>query len=158
MSLDDVVAFVRRTRGARGRPSSGWGSLTPTELEVVKLAAEGGTNPEIGARLFMSRGTVKTHLAHVYAKLGIANRTELATLAATHLAEDVRQSQSMPKTPGPKSSATACTPSPPSSLSWRRVPEPVAPLRVYCQHRSGAVPGANRTSSRYSRTGRRNSR
>ncbi|WIY06795.1 LuxR C-terminal-related transcriptional regulator [Amycolatopsis mongoliensis] len=84
MSLDDVVAFVRRTRGARGRPSSGWGSLTPTELEVVKLAAEGCTNPEIGARLFMSRGTVKTHLAHVYAKLGIANRTELATVAAAH--------------------------------------------------------------------------
>jgi DNA-binding CsgD family transcriptional regulator len=85
MRLDDVVAFVRRTRGARGRPSSGWGSLTPTELEVVKLAAEGCTNPEIGTRLFMSRGTVKTHLAHVYAKLGIANRTELATLAAAHL-------------------------------------------------------------------------
>jgi predicted ATPase/DNA-binding CsgD family transcriptional regulator len=85
MSLDDVVAFVRRTRGARGRPSSGWGSLTPTELEVVKLAAEGCTNPEIGTRLFMSRGTVKTHLAHVYAKLGIANRTELATAAAAHL-------------------------------------------------------------------------
>lgn len=85
MALDDVVAFVRRTRGSRGRPSSGWGSLTPTELEVVKLAAEGCTNPEIGARLFMSRGTVKTHLAHVYAKLGIANRTELATLAAARL-------------------------------------------------------------------------
>ncbi|MEV6621254.1 LuxR C-terminal-related transcriptional regulator [Amycolatopsis sp. NPDC051106] len=85
MSLDDVVAFVRRTRGARGRPSSGWGSLTPTELEVVKLAAEGCTNPEIGTRLFMSRGTVKTHLAHVYAKLGLANRTELATAAAAHL-------------------------------------------------------------------------
>ncbi|WP_329056391.1 LuxR C-terminal-related transcriptional regulator [Amycolatopsis sp. NBC_01488] len=85
MSLDDVLAFVRRTRGARGRPSSGWGSLTPTELAVVKLAAEGCTNPEIGARLFMSRGTVKTHLAHVYAKLGIANRTELATVAAPHL-------------------------------------------------------------------------
>ncbi|SFW71713.1 helix-turn-helix transcriptional regulator [Amycolatopsis australiensis] len=84
MSLDDVVAFVRRTRGARGRPSSGWGSLTPTELAVVKLAAGGCTNPEIGARLFMSRGTVKTHLAHVYAKLGIANRTELATIAAAH--------------------------------------------------------------------------
>ncbi len=84
MGLDDVVAFVRRTRGTRGRPSSGWASLTPTELEVVKLAAAGCTNPEIGTRLFMSRGTVKTHLAHVYAKLGIANRTELATLAAAH--------------------------------------------------------------------------
>ncbi len=85
MTFDDVVAFVRRARGSRGRPSSGWGSLTPTELEVVKLAAEGCTNPEIGTRLFMSRGTVKTHLAHVYAKLGIANRTELATLAAARL-------------------------------------------------------------------------
>jgi predicted ATPase/DNA-binding CsgD family transcriptional regulator len=85
MSLGDVVAFVRRTRGSRGRPANGWASLTPTELAVVKLAAEGCTNPEIGTRLFMSRGTVKTHLAHVYAKLGIANRTELATLAAAHL-------------------------------------------------------------------------
>ncbi len=85
MGLDDVVAFVRRTRGSRGRPSSGWDSLTPTELEVVKLAAGGCTNPEIGTRLFMSRGTVKTHLAHVYAKLGIANRTELATVAAGRL-------------------------------------------------------------------------
>jgi len=85
MGLDDVVAFVRRARGTRGRPSSGWDSLTPTELEVVKLAAAGCTNPEIGTRLFMSRGTVKTHLAHVYAKLGIANRTELATLAAPRL-------------------------------------------------------------------------
>ena len=84
-ALDDVVAFVRRTRGQRGRPSAGWGSLTPTELEVVRLAVEGCTNPEIAGRLFMSRGTVKTHLAHVYAKLGVANRTELATAAADHL-------------------------------------------------------------------------
>jgi DNA-binding CsgD family transcriptional regulator len=34
-------------------------------------------------RLFMSRGTVKTHLSHVYTKLGVSNRTELATAAAT---------------------------------------------------------------------------
>jgi predicted ATPase/DNA-binding CsgD family transcriptional regulator len=85
MPLDDAVAFVRRARGARGRPSSGWESLTPTERDVVRLAAEGLNNPEIGARLFMSRGTVKTHLSHVYAKLGIANRTELATQAAARL-------------------------------------------------------------------------
>ena len=38
-------------------------------------------NPEIASRLSMSRGTVKTHLAHVYAKLQVANRTELALLA-----------------------------------------------------------------------------
>ena len=46
----------------------------------MRLAVDGLTNPEIGARLFMSRSTVKTHLSHVYAKLGVANRTELAAL------------------------------------------------------------------------------
>ncbi|WP_327640335.1 LuxR C-terminal-related transcriptional regulator [Kribbella sp. NBC_00482] len=80
LPLDEAVAYARRTRGARGRPSSGWASLTPTEEQVVALAVEGLSNPEIGERLFMSRGTVKTHLAHVYAKLGVANRTELASL------------------------------------------------------------------------------
>lgn len=80
LTLDEAVAYARRTRGARGRPSSGWASLTPTEEQVVALAVEGLSNPEIGERLFMSRGTVKTHLAHVYTKLGVANRTELASL------------------------------------------------------------------------------
>ncbi|MEU4295127.1 LuxR C-terminal-related transcriptional regulator [Kribbella sp. NPDC026596] len=80
LPLDEAVAYARRTRGARGRPSSGWASLTPTEEQVVALAVEGLSNPEIGERLFISRGTVKTHLAHVYAKLGVANRTELASL------------------------------------------------------------------------------
>jgi len=88
LSLDDAVAYARRARGTRNRPSSGWASLTPTELEVVRLVAEGLTNPEIGARLFVSRATVKTHLSHVYAKLGVANRTELATLAAAHLGRE----------------------------------------------------------------------
>jgi DNA-binding NarL/FixJ family response regulator len=86
LSLDDAVVYVRRSRGARGRPSGGWASLTPTELEVVRLAVEGYNNPDIGARLLMSRSTVKTHLSHVYAKLGVANRTELAALAGAHLA------------------------------------------------------------------------
>lgn len=84
LDVDDAVAYARRMRGVRGRPDSGWASLTPTELNVAKLAAEGLTNPQIGTRLFISRSTVKTHLAHVYAKLGVSNRTELATIAARH--------------------------------------------------------------------------
>ena len=87
LSLDDVVAFVRRTRGQRGRPSTGWASLTPTELEVVRLVAQGLNNPDISAKLFMSRATVKTHVSHVFTKLGVTNRTELATIAAPRLAE-----------------------------------------------------------------------
>ncbi|WP_169338025.1 helix-turn-helix transcriptional regulator [Nocardia vinacea] len=81
MSLREAIDFITRARGKRNRPDSGWESLTPTERSVVELAVSGLTNPEIAARLFISRGTVKTHLAHVYAKLGIANRTELARRA-----------------------------------------------------------------------------
>jgi predicted ATPase/DNA-binding CsgD family transcriptional regulator len=87
LSLDDAVNGARRARGTRGRPSSGWASLTPTEHSVVRLVVDGSSNPEIGTRLFMSRSTVKTHLSHVYAKLGVANRTELATFAGPHLAD-----------------------------------------------------------------------
>ena len=83
LSLDDAVAYARRARGTRDRPSTGWASLTPTEVDVVRLVAEGLTNPEIGSRLFISRATVKTHLSHVYAKLDVSNRTELAALAST---------------------------------------------------------------------------
>jgi DNA-binding CsgD family transcriptional regulator len=61
--------------------SAGWSSLTPTELEVVKLVAEGLTNPQIGERLFVSRGTVKTHLANVFSKLGMSTRSEVAAEA-----------------------------------------------------------------------------
>jgi DNA-binding CsgD family transcriptional regulator len=93
LSLDEAVAYARRSRGARRRPATGWSSLTPTELDVVRLVVDGLSNPEIGGRLFMSRGTVKAHLSHVYAKLRVANRTELATLATPHLAsaDDPRQ-------------------------------------------------------------------
>jgi DNA-binding NarL/FixJ family response regulator len=83
LSLDEAVAYVCRARGVRDRPSTGWASLTPTELEVVRLVLEGLSNPAIGTRLLMSRGTVKTHLSHVYTKVGVSNRTELATLAST---------------------------------------------------------------------------
>lgn len=85
LSLAEAAAYASRARGSRDRPEGGWESLTPTELEVVQLAAEGLSNPEIAARLFMSRSTVKTHLSHVYAKLNIANRTELAAVAAARL-------------------------------------------------------------------------
>jgi DNA-binding CsgD family transcriptional regulator len=60
----------------------GWDSLTPTEIEVVRLVAEGLSNPQIGSRLFIGAGTVKTHLAHVFAKLGVGSRAELAAAAS----------------------------------------------------------------------------
>jgi DNA-binding CsgD family transcriptional regulator len=74
---------VRRgRRGVRRRPRTGWESLTPTERTVVDLAAEGLSNPQIGERLYISRRTVQTHLASVFAKLDISSRVQLATEAA----------------------------------------------------------------------------
>jgi DNA-binding CsgD family transcriptional regulator len=84
LCLDEAVGYVRRARGERGRPAAGWGSLTPTEHRVVDLVVGGLSNPQIADRLFMSRGTVKAHLAHVFAKLGVATRAELAAMAARH--------------------------------------------------------------------------
>jgi DNA-binding CsgD family transcriptional regulator len=82
LDAEAAIAYARRPRGERKRPSHGWEALTPTELDVARLAADGLTNPAIGERLFISRGTVKTHLEHVYAKVGVRNRPALAAAAA----------------------------------------------------------------------------
>ncbi len=81
LDLDSAVAYALRTRGERKRPSTGWDSLTPTELQVASQVAAGRSNPEIAAALLMGRTTVKTHLAHIFTKLDITNRSELAAEA-----------------------------------------------------------------------------
>ncbi len=80
LGLAEAISYAQRMRGRRGRPATGWASLTPTEREVATLAAAAVPNAEIGRRLFMSVATVKSHLTHAYAKLGVSNRTELANL------------------------------------------------------------------------------
>jgi DNA-binding CsgD family transcriptional regulator len=50
-------------------------SLTPREREVLALVADGSSNAEVAARLWLSVGTVRVHLNHIYAKLGVTNRT-----------------------------------------------------------------------------------
>jgi DNA-binding NarL/FixJ family response regulator len=55
--------------------------LSPRELDVVRLVARGATNAEIAADLFISVGTVKTHLGSVQAKIGLRNRVEVAAWA-----------------------------------------------------------------------------
>jgi len=56
------------------------GRLTPQELQVVRLAATGATNRDIGAQMFLSPRTVAQHLYRAFPKLGITTRTELAAL------------------------------------------------------------------------------
>ena len=82
-------AGIRRgRRGTRGRPQTGWASLTPAEHAVAGLVAEGLTNPQIGERLYISRRTVQTHLAHMFAKLDIATRAQLAADVTRHRGSD----------------------------------------------------------------------
>ena len=81
LSPEEAIAYAARGRGERRRPTTGWASLTPSELDVVRLVGEHLTNPEIAARLFVSRATVKTHLVHIFSKLGIESRSELVAEA-----------------------------------------------------------------------------
>src|SRR6266508_2277860 len=81
LSVEDAIAYAARGRGERKRPTTGWASLTPSELEVARLVGEHLSNPEIAARLFVSRATVKTHLVHIFAKLGVDSRSALAAEA-----------------------------------------------------------------------------
>jgi predicted ATPase/class 3 adenylate cyclase/DNA-binding CsgD family transcriptional regulator len=84
LSTEEAIAYAQRGRGQRKRPTSGWGSLTPTERDVVQLVSEGLANNDIAARLFISPRTVQTHLTHVYTKLGLTSRVQLAQEAARH--------------------------------------------------------------------------
>jgi predicted ATPase/class 3 adenylate cyclase/DNA-binding CsgD family transcriptional regulator len=86
LNTGDAIAYARRGRGERKRPSTGWASLTPTEMKVVEQVSQGLSNAEIAERLFCSPRTVQAHLTHVFAKLGVTSRTELAAHAAQHRA------------------------------------------------------------------------
>jgi DNA-binding CsgD family transcriptional regulator len=85
LDAEQAVAYALRAHGRRNRPPTGWASLTPTELQVAQHVAAGQSNPQIAAALFMSRATVKTHLAHIFPKLGVTSRAELAAQATRHL-------------------------------------------------------------------------
>jgi DNA-binding CsgD family transcriptional regulator len=84
LSTEEAIAYAQRGRGQRKRPTSGWASLTPAERDVVRLVSEGLANNDIATRLFVSPRTVQTHLTHVYTKLGLSSRVQLAQEAARH--------------------------------------------------------------------------
>ena len=86
----DAVAALERVQALRreagltvrvvGAPPArfGWHSLTPKEVDIVRLVSRGMSNSDIAAELFISRRTVEAHLSHVFQKLEVSNRTQLA--------------------------------------------------------------------------------
>jgi DNA-binding NarL/FixJ family response regulator len=69
--------YVARQSSARDVP----GSLTPREIEIVRMVSQGLRNKAIGERLSISEGTVKVHLHNIYEKLGVDGRLELVLIA-----------------------------------------------------------------------------
>ncbi len=84
LSTEAAIAYAQRGHGERKRPTTGWASLTPTERDVVRLVSEELPNKDIATRLFVSPRTVQARLTHVYTKLGLTSRVQLAQEAARH--------------------------------------------------------------------------
>jgi DNA-binding CsgD family transcriptional regulator len=78
------LGLRRGSRGPRRRPATGWQALTPAELRVAELVAEGRSNPDIATELFLSRRTVQSHVSHILAKLGAHSRVDIAREAMHH--------------------------------------------------------------------------
>ena len=90
------VRRLLRDRGAQragGRPdpaAAHWPELTASELAVVRLVIQGATDRAVAQRLYISAHTVNSHLRHVFAKLGIRSRVELARRAGQRQAAELR--------------------------------------------------------------------
>jgi DNA-binding CsgD family transcriptional regulator len=82
MGMEAFAERARRELHATGervrrRAAETRDQLTPQEAQIAQLASDGLTNPEIGARFFLSARTVEWHLRKVFAKLGVSSRREL---------------------------------------------------------------------------------
>ena len=76
-----LISEFAQLRPAAIQPQAALASLTPRETQVLRLIAEGLSNPEIAARLTVSEETVKTHVSRVLAKLGLRDRTQAVITA-----------------------------------------------------------------------------
>ena len=79
------AAGIRLRHWSRAeRPAFGWDSLTDTERRIVDLVAQGLSNRQVASQVFLSAHTVAFHLRHIFWKLNVTSRVQLARLAAEH--------------------------------------------------------------------------
>ena len=83
-----VRAELRRLGVIRPQPAGqvqhGWDSLSPAELAVAQVVAEGMTSKAVAEHLYLSVNTVNTHLRHIFTKLGVSSRVELTRIVLAH--------------------------------------------------------------------------
>ena len=85
MTVDDAIDLaIEIIEGEEVRRDEVPGGLTPRELEVLKLVAAGRSNREVAAELYVGVRTVERHVANIYNKIGVHNRTEAARFAFAH--------------------------------------------------------------------------
>lgn len=86
LTWNDWAAWLARGPGSRSAEAGavGWPSLTDTEVDVARRAAEGLSNAELADVMFVSVNTIKTHIRHVYEKLDVHSRVELAQVVDQH--------------------------------------------------------------------------
>ena len=89
LSSELTMRLIQRFAATPPRPAQGevpaaFVTLTPRELDVLRLVARGMSNGEISRELVVSEATVKTHVVRIFAKLGLRDRTQAAVAAYEH--------------------------------------------------------------------------
>jgi two-component system, NarL family, nitrate/nitrite response regulator NarL len=79
--VHDIVQHLRAAKREADAPATPAQMLTPRELQIVAAIVEGATNKDIGQQFNLSEQTVKNHLSHIFDKVGVSNRLELALYA-----------------------------------------------------------------------------
>lgn len=93
------TVFAEMRKASQAQHAAAFSQLTPQELAVLSLVAEGLTNRQIAVRLYLGEGTVRNYVSSVLAKIGVSNRAEAAAYAVKHNINELVPPGTQPKPP-----------------------------------------------------------